>query len=58
MKRKLYIAYGSNLNLMQMAERCPTARVVGTSMLENYQLVFRGVATIEPRQGTRGPVAI
>lgn len=58
MKRKLYIAYGSNLNLMQMAERCPTARVVGTSMLEDYQLVFCGMATIEPRQGARVPVAI
>ena len=24
---KLYIAYGSNLNLAQMAARCPSARV-------------------------------
>ena len=28
---KLYIAYGSNLNLSQMKHRCPTARVIGTS---------------------------
>ena len=31
MKNKLYIAYGSNLNLPQMAGRCPTAKVVGAS---------------------------
>ena len=29
-KSKLYIAYGSNLNLEQMKRRCPTAEVVGT----------------------------
>lgn len=28
-KSTLYIAYGSNLNLPQMANRCPTAEVVG-----------------------------
>ena len=28
-KGKLYIAYGSNLNLNQMHRRCPTATVVG-----------------------------
>ena len=28
-KTRLYIAYGSNLNLPQMEYRCPTAKVVG-----------------------------
>lgn len=55
---KKYIAYGSNLNLKQMAHRCPTAKVVGTTMLKDYQLTFRGVATIEPKQGSVVPVAI
>lgn len=27
-RAKYYIAYGSNLNLEQMARRCPTAKVV------------------------------
>ena len=58
MKRKFYIAYGSNLNIEQMAERCPTARVVGTTVLVDYQLVFRRVATIVPRPGAKVPVAI
>ena len=55
---KLYFAYGSNINLDQMAQRCPDARVVGPVTLENYELLFRGnlrgagVATIAPREGS------
>ena len=53
MKMKLYGAYGSNMNLEQMACRCPAARRVGPALLEGYRLVFRGannsaVATVEP----------
>ena len=54
---KLYFAYGSNINLDQMAQRCPDAQVVGPVTLENYELLFRGnlrgagVATIAPREG-------
>ena len=48
-KQRLYIAYGSNLNLEQMAFRCPTAKVVGKSELKDYELLFRG--------GRRGAVA-
>ena len=60
---KLYAAYGSNLNIGQMAYRCQTAKVVGSDVLENYRLLFRGysgnaVATIEPMEGFRVPVLI
>ena len=63
MKNKLYIAYGSNLNLPQMAHRCPSAKVVGASEIKNYALVFRGgrsgaVATIEPCEGSSVPVLL
>ena len=63
MRRKLYIAYGSNLNKGQMARRCPTARYVGTGMVEGYELKFKGrpdgaYATIDPKKGGRVPVAI
>ena len=34
-QERLYIAYGSNLNLPQMERRCPTAKVVGTSEIKN-----------------------
>lgn len=53
-----YLAYGSNLNLKQMAYRCPTAKVVGTAMLKDYQLTFQSVATIIPKQGAMTPVGI
>lgn len=60
---KLYLAYGSNLNIRQMAQRCPTAKIVGITTLENYKLLFRGghacsVATVEPSEGDKVPVMI
>lgn len=60
---KFYIAYGSNLNLEQMAARCPTAEIVGTAMLRNWRLRFRGgnhqaVATIERETGSKVPVLV
>lgn len=62
-KEKYYVAYGSNLNLPQMKQRCPTAKVVGTSEIEGYELIFRGsktgaYATIEPCEGSTVPVMI
>lgn len=61
--KTLYIAYGSNLNLRQMACRCPTARVAGASEIRDYELLFRGsrrnaVATVEPLKGSRVPVLL
>lgn len=56
---KLYFAYGSNINLSQMAYRCPAAEVVGPVILEDYKLLFRGnyrgagVATIKPHKGRK-----
>ena len=40
-KEKLYFAYGSNMNLNQMAFRCPDAEVVESVGLEGYRLAFR-----------------
>lgn len=61
--KKYYLAYGSNLNLRQMRFRCPTARVVGTAVIENYELLFKGsksgsYLTIEPKEGAQVPVAV
>lgn len=63
MKSKLYIAYGSNLNLKQMNFRCPTARLVGTGVINDYELQFKGMphgayATIAPCEGKSVPVGI
>ena len=32
MEKRYYIAYGSNLNVRQMLMRCPSARIIGTSL--------------------------
>lgn len=45
-KKRLYLAYGSNLNKRQMAQRCPTAKPVGAAMIYGWELCFRGVADI------------
>ena len=56
--RRLYIAYGSNINLEQMANRCPNSKIIGKEMLKGYELEFRGVATIVPNDKSEVPVLI
>ncbi len=62
MKKKIYIAYGSNLNHEQMAVRCPDAEFLGTSEIKDYTLIFKGgysgVADIIPHKGGVVPVGI
>lgn len=60
---KFYIAYGSNLNIVQMKRRCPDARVVGTATLQGWRLFFKGsktgsYLTIEQEEGYEVPVAV
>lgn len=60
---KLYVAYGSNLNKQQMKGRCPDAKFVGTGVIENYELQFKGSlygahATIAPKEGASVPVGL
>ena len=59
MPNRPYIAYGSNLNKLQLKSRCPGATPLGTSVLQDYGLVFRrGFLTVEPRKGRFVPVAV
>ena len=63
MSKRLYVAYGSNLNIAQMKHRCPTAKLYGTGTLEGYELQFKGYpssafATIAPKAGSSVPVAV
>ena len=63
MNKRYYIAYGSNLNIYQMRFRCPTARIIGTAVIPNYELLFKGsktgsYLTIEPKKGSSVPVAV
>lgn len=56
--RKLYIAYGSNMNRRQMSYRCPKASPAGTGVIHNWRLVMRGVADIVQSDGDFVPVAL
>jgi hypothetical protein len=61
--KRYYLAYGSNLNLSQMALRCPGARRVGTGTIRNFELLFKGsktgaYLTIEKKDGAHVPVGI
>lgn len=63
MAKKLYVAYGSNLNKEQMKYRCPTAKFYGTGELQGYELQFKGrecsaFATIAPKEGASVPVGL
>lgn len=64
MTKRFYIAYGSNLNIEQMSERCPDATIVGKSEIVDHMLSFKGddedgyYLTIEPRDGYVVPVGI
>lgn len=60
---KIYLAYGSNLNLKEMATRCPSASVLGSAELIGYRLLFRGEsgsaeATIEKQKDGKVPVLL
>ena len=60
---KYYLAYGSNLNVRQMRYRCPEARIVGISVIKNYELLYKGsktgaYLTIEKKKGSLVPVAV
>lgn len=63
MNKRYYIAYGSNLNVYQMRFRCPSARIIGTAVIPNYELLFKGsktgsYLTIEPKKDSSVPVAV
>ena len=51
--RKIYFAYGSNLNRTQMKLRCPNAKLLSVGFLKDYKLVFRGVADVEKSKGNK-----
>ena len=62
--KEYYLAYGSNLNLKQMKERCPSAHLIGTSFLNGYRLIYKGTAddssylTIEAYDGACVPIGV
>jgi len=62
-EKRLGAAYGSNLNLGQMALRCKSAKVYGKGVLKGYRLLFKGqianaYCTIEKKRGGKVPVLV
>ena len=61
---RFYLAYGSNLNLRDMSYRCKKAIPIGSTVLTNYRLVYKGsfdgyaYLTIEPSKDSLVPVGI
>ena len=63
MKKRFYIAYGSNMNMEQMLRRCPDAEPIGTTKIKGFQLLFKGsrtgaYLTIEKAEGEHVPAAV
>ena len=53
--RMLYFAYGSNLSIETMQQRCPAARPLYPLRLLNSKLVFRAGADIAYKNGEECP---
>lgn len=53
-----YIAYGSNINLSQMKQRCPNSTVIGIGELKGWELKFNSCATIKPNKQKSTPVLV
>ena len=58
MKEMFYIAYGSNMNLKQMAQRCPGAKLITAGLLDGYELQFKYHATVAPNPDSEVPVML
>ena len=63
MTKRLYIAYGADLNKERMERRCPTAKPIAVATLPGYRLVFQGRlnsarANVIPENGQEVPVVI
>ncbi|WP_313994955.1 gamma-glutamylcyclotransferase family protein [uncultured Selenomonas sp.] len=61
--RRLYAAYGSNLSIAAMRTRCPEAQIIGTAVLADTALAYRGrppqvFLTLLPQAGASVPIGI
>ncbi len=55
---KFCIAYGRNLDLKRMGEKCPHCTLVGKTYLKNWRISFRKYITLEKCYGEEVPVGI
>jgi cation transport regulator ChaC len=49
-KNRYYFAYGSNMDMAQMSQRCPETAFIGAGEVKGYRFIInsRGVATVVP----------
>ena len=52
----LYFAYGSNMNLSQMKDRCPYARFLKRGFIKKYKFVYDGYSST--RRGAAGNIIL
>ncbi len=55
---KYYFAYGSNLNLVEMKNRCKDSIYFGSIFLNDYELIFNKFLTIIPSKNNKVPIGI
>lgn len=60
---RIYLAYGSNMSLEQMAFRCPDAKMLEVTVLPGFRLSFTGApnrsyATIQKDEQSQIPVML
>lgn len=58
-----YIIYDHNVNISEMLKKCPNAKLIGTGIIKDYELSFRGTwycayATIERKRGSYVPAVM
>ena len=57
-----YLAYGSNLNIIEMKQRSPFSKIIGSTYLYGYKLCFKGTnigfLLIEPNERSTVPIGI
>ena len=63
MNNRLFAAYGAGVNRAEMAKHCPTAKLIGSTVLKNYSFSFRGskagaLATIKKAKGSNVPALL
>ena len=52
LQRVLYFAYGHNTQTETIQARCPSAKLMDTGVLHNFQLTFHQYSNIENQDGT------
>lgn len=56
--KRLYVAYGTNMNAEEMRVRCPNSRCLGAADIRDHELCFKGCADCTPKKGASAPALL